>query len=184
MIVQHICKQEHYGPEAAKQLDYKSLTAVPHTNYDHNLHAADGFGPFYTTFNRFKRGLDIQYPLHKEVSTECQPIQTKTCHQVPILVPKKVPYETCTPVATLDCGLVMRNVSKVECVPRAVEKCKDEAKDSPYIVTETVCEEVVYDECQEVGIIYRLQQSLNFLSCRSKHRFRLKSVLERGLGRR
>ena len=50
----------------------------------------------------------------------------------------------------LHCGLKLKNVSRVECGPFPVEKCGNVAKDIPYITMENQCDEIVYDECQEV----------------------------------
>ena len=52
---------------------------------------------------------------------------------------------------TLDCGLVLRSVPELDCTPLIKEECKKEANDIPFIVNEEQCEQVVYDECQEVG---------------------------------
>ena len=65
-------------------------------------------------------------------------------------MPKKVPHTVCHPVPTQHCGFVLRTVPEVECGAFPVEECKDVAEDIPYIVAEQQCEEVVYDECQEV----------------------------------
>ena len=51
----------------------------------------------------------------------------------------------CHPLPILVCGLVLRTVPEVECVPLPVEECKDVANEIPYIVTEEQCEQVVYD---------------------------------------
>jgi len=80
----------------------------------------------------------------------CRSVATKTCRKVPTYVEKKVPYSDCFPVPTLDCGVVLRTVPELDCTPQPRQDCKKVAKPIPYLVEEEQCEQVVYDECQEV----------------------------------
>ena len=69
---------------------------------------------------------------------------------MPTYVEKKVPVSECFPVPTLDCGVVLRTVPELDCTPQPRQECKKVAKPIPYLVEEEQCEQVVYDECQEV----------------------------------
>ena len=184
--MKQICKEQRkevpYGPEPLLTHDYQE-----HPNIDHSLHnpglqipldpyhhlpTLNNFGQYNRGLNRIKRDTNTKelsgYRNPPKLSSsrevpphpECQPIATKSCHQIPIVVPKKVPYETCHSVPTLDCsGLVLKTVPKVECLPQTMEECKNEAKEVPYIVTEEQCDKVTYEECQEVRNTIRVDES-------------------------
>ena len=47
----------------------------------------------------------------------CRRFSTKTCRKVPIVVPKKVPYEECEAVPSLECFYVLKTVDDLECSP-------------------------------------------------------------------
>ena len=80
----------------------------------------------------------------------CRSIATKMCFKVPMVVPKKIPYEKCNEVPSVDCTIVLKKVPELECVPEVFEECSDVAQDVPYLAAEEKCEEVAYDECVEV----------------------------------
>ena len=65
-------------------------------------------------------------------------------------VAKKVPYEKCKTVPSVDCGVVLKTVPDLHCYPEVVEDCRDVAQEVPFIGTEEKCEELVFDECVEV----------------------------------
>ena len=65
-------------------------------------------------------------------------------------VAKRVPYEKCKTVPSVDCGVVLKTVPDLNCYPEVVEDCRDVAQEVPYIGTEEKCEELVFDECVEV----------------------------------
>jgi hypothetical protein len=58
----------------------------------------------------------------------CRSIATTTCHHHPVVVPKKVAYEECRQVPTVDCYLVLKTVPDLECSPETYEDCTDVAK--------------------------------------------------------
>jgi len=80
----------------------------------------------------------------------CRSIATKICFKVPMVVPKKVPYEKCKEVPTVDCAIVLKKVPELECVPEVFEECSDVAQSVPYLVPDEECEEVAYMECVEI----------------------------------
>ena len=66
-------------------------------------------------------------------------------------VAKKMPYEKCKQVASVDCGLVLKKVPELLCFPEVFEDCKDVAQEVPFIGKEEKCEELLFDECVEVN---------------------------------
>ena len=82
----------------------------------------------------------------------CRSLATKTCSKVPMRVAKKVPYEKCKTVASVECGVVLKQVPDLACYPEAYEDCRDVAREVPYIDMEEQCEELTFDECVEVSI--------------------------------
>ena len=80
----------------------------------------------------------------------CRSFATKECHTVPIVFPKKVPFDNCHDVPAVDCFFVLKNVPDIECSPQPYQDCTDVVKDVPYIGHEEQCEEVTYEECVEV----------------------------------
>ena len=80
----------------------------------------------------------------------CRSFATKECHTIPVVVPKKVPYEKCHDVPALDCFFVLKKVPDLECSPRPYQDCKDVIKDVPYLAPEEQCEDVPYEQCVEV----------------------------------
>ena len=47
----------------------------------------------------------------------CRRFSTKTCRAVPIVVPKKVPYEDCKSIPSVECFFVLKTVDDLECSP-------------------------------------------------------------------
>ena len=80
----------------------------------------------------------------------CRSIATKECHKIPVIIPKKVPYEVCNIVPDVDCVTVLKTVPELECTPKVYEECNDFEKKIPYLVPEDECVEVAFDECVEV----------------------------------
>ena len=172
--VKHFCskKVEPYGlqpipdhvnnqQDKIRDYHYQTSFSSPHQQYPIPLPEADPFhGRFEEQPHRVKRDHHsprhpVDFPIQSSYEVPsppgCRSIATKNCHQIPIVVAKKVPYSECFPVPTLDCGLVLRSVPELDCTPLIKEECKKEANDIPFIVNEEQCEQVVYDECQEVG---------------------------------
>ena len=81
----------------------------------------------------------------------CRSLATKTCWKIPIIVPKKVPFETCREVPDVECVTVVKNKPEIECTPEPYQDCNDVAKDIPYLEPGEECEEIFFDECREVG---------------------------------
>ena len=77
-------------------------------------------------------------------------LATKTCSKVPMMIAKKVPYEKCKQVPSVDCGVVLKKVPDLACYPEVYEDCRDVAQEVPYIDMEEKCEELTFDECIEV----------------------------------
>ena len=80
----------------------------------------------------------------------CRSFATKECRTVPVVVPKKVPFDSCHDVPAVDCFFVLKNVPYIECSPKPYQDCTDVVKDVPYIGHEEQCQEVTYEECVEV----------------------------------
>ena len=83
----------------------------------------------------------------------CRSLATKTCWKIPIIVPKKVPFETCREVPDVECVTVVKNKPEIECTPEPYQDCNDVAKDIPYLEPGEECEEIFFDECREVGLV-------------------------------
>ena len=109
----------------------------------------------------------------------CKPVPKEICHKIPQVVPRKVSHEVCHPVPTSHCGYVLEMEPEVKCAPHPVETCKDEAREAPYIVEQQECEQVVYDECQEVTKKY-YHTSIPII-CRLRQGFLLKYAEENDL---
>jgi hypothetical protein len=145
----HIIEEEVYGEECT--IHFEDLCEP------HGSPIIDLPGPYGLVQFKKKRDVITQalhgypYPAQEIPSpSKCPQVAAESCHHIPRLVTKKVPQTVCHPVPTQHCGFVLRTVPEVECGPFPVEECKDVAEDIPYIVAEQQCEEVVYDECQEV----------------------------------
>ena len=80
----------------------------------------------------------------------CRSFSTKTCHKVPIVVPKKVPYEECRKVPAVDCFFILKTVDDIECSPTSVEDCTNTAIEVPYLDQEEICEDIEFDDCVDV----------------------------------
>ena len=74
-----------------------------------------------------------------------------------MMIAKKVPYEKCKQVPSVDCGVVLKKVPDLACYPEVYEDCRDVAQEVPYIDMEEKCEELTFDECIEV-----IKHILNF----------------------
>ena len=71
-----------------------------------------------------------------------------------MVVPKKVPYEKCKNIPSVDCAIVLKKVPELECVPKVFEECMDVAQETPYLAPDEECEELIYEECVEVKKIF------------------------------
>ena len=154
----------------------------------------DTLGQEFQEFQEFHLPLDIKKARHEEehkksVSTYelpapygCRSIATKTCSKVPKTVAKKEPYEKCKKVPSVDCGMVLKEVPELLCFPEVFEDCKDVVQEVPYIDTEEKCEELLFDECNEVTSmavcnLWGLRTALlYFIPLRLKRKYQLKFV--------
>ena len=112
----------------------------------------------------------------------CRSFSTKTCTKVPIIVPKRVPYEECRAVPSVECFFVLKTVDDLECAPvrylshyqsmdcvwqRCIswttcrlsikslfsyDECEKEAVIVPYLDSEEVCEQVEFEECIDAEV--------------------------------
>ena len=80
----------------------------------------------------------------------CRTIATKMCFKVPMVVPKRLPYEKCKNIPSVDCAIVLKKVPELECAPKLFEECMDVAQETPYLAPDELCEEVAYIDCVEV----------------------------------
>ena len=80
----------------------------------------------------------------------CRSIATKECHKIPIIVPRKVPYEVCNIVPDVECVNVLKKVPELQCTPEVYRDCNAEEKRVPYLEPSEECVEITFDECQEV----------------------------------
>ena len=85
----------------------------------------------------------------------CRSFSTKTCNKIPIVVPKKVPYDECRTVPSVECFFVLKEVDDLECAPVSYEDCDREAVEVPYLDTEEVCEDVEFEECVDAEVQVR-----------------------------
>jgi len=83
-------------------------------------------------------------------SPGCRTLATKTCYKIPVIINKKVPFETCRSVPDVECHTILRPVPDVECVPEPYLQCNDIAVDIPFLEPAEECEEIVFDECLEI----------------------------------
>ena len=82
----------------------------------------------------------------------CRSFSTNTCNKIPIVVPKKVPYDECRSVPSVECFFVLKEVDDLECAPVSYEDCDREAVEVPYLDTEEVCEDVEFEECVDAEV--------------------------------
>ena len=82
----------------------------------------------------------------------CRSFATKECYKIPIIVPRKVPYEVCDSIPDIECVNVLKKVPELNCIPEVFKDCNDVEKKVPYLEPAEECEEVTFDECQEVKI--------------------------------
>ena len=92
----------------------------------------------------------------------CRTIATKECHKIPVIIPKKVPFEVCNKVPDVDCFIVLKNVTELECTPEIYRDCNDVERKIPYLVPDEECEEITFDECVDVSYY------LHFNACTSE----------------
>ena len=64
--------------------------------------------------------------------------------------PRRVPSSSCLPVPDLVCYNVLKPLKDVACQPVVSRDCRNVSVEVPYITQESQCDEIVYDECQEV----------------------------------
>ena len=74
----------------------------------------------------------------------------KQCHKVPSVELRKVPRTTCHEIPEVECGHVLSPQPDIRCQPVVDRDCRKVAVEVPYIKETTQCDEVVFDECQEV----------------------------------
>ena len=72
------------------------------------------------------------------------------CVKVPVVEVRPVPTSTCLPVSDVVCYNVLTPVKDVYCQPVVSRDCRNVSVEVPYIKEESQCDEIVYDECQEV----------------------------------
>ena len=63
---------------------------------------------------------------------------------------RKIPRTKCHPVPEVECGNVLTPVTEVVCEPVVTNDCRNISVEVPYIKEQQQCDEVVYDECQEI----------------------------------
>ena len=80
----------------------------------------------------------------------CRSFATQECYKIPIIVPRKVPYEVCDSIPDIECVNVLKKVPELNCIPEVFKDCNDVEKKVPYLEPAEECEEVTFDECQEV----------------------------------
>lgn len=80
----------------------------------------------------------------------CRTLATKTCYKTPVIINKKVPFETCRSVPDVECHTILRPVPDIECVPEPYIECNDIAVDIPFLEPAEECEEIVFDDCVEI----------------------------------
>ena len=100
----------------------------------------------------------------------CRSFATKECRTVPVVVPKKVPFDNCQDVPAVDCFFVLKTVPDIQCSPQPYQDCTDDVKDVPYIGHDEQCEEVPYEVKKNfflnlilVFFIFCLRLKSNFL---------------------
>ena len=70
--------------------------------------------------------------------------------KVPVVEVRPVPTSSCLPVSDVVCYNVLTPVKDVYCQPVVSRDCRNISVEVPYIKEESQCDEIVYDECQEV----------------------------------
>ena len=63
---------------------------------------------------------------------------------------KKIPHTHCQQVPEIECENVLTPVTDVLCEPIVTNDCRNVSVEVPYIKEQQQCDEVIYDECQEV----------------------------------
>ena len=81
----------------------------------------------------------------------CRSLATTECRSLPRVTTVKVPQEKCHLEPSVVCDTVLKRVPELTCVPEVMEECNIFPKETPFLVDEEECEEVVYDECVEVS---------------------------------
>ena len=80
----------------------------------------------------------------------CYPVPRRSCVKVPVVEVRRVPSSSCLPVPDVLCYNVLTPVKDVYCQPVVSRDCRNVSVEVPYIKEESQCDEIVYDECQEV----------------------------------
>ena len=88
----------------------------------------------------------------RDLGHGCYPVPRRSCVKVPVVEARKVPTSSCLPVPDVLCYNVLTPVQDVYCEPVVSRDCRNVSVEVPYIKTESQCDEIVYDECQEVGV--------------------------------
>ena len=70
--------------------------------------------------------------------------------KVPVVEVRQVPTSSCLPVPDVVCYNVLTPIQDVICQPVVSRDCRKVSVEVPYIKEESQCDEIVYDECQEV----------------------------------
>ena len=87
----------------------------------------------------------------RDLGHGCYPVPRRSCVKVPVVEARKVPTSSCLPVPDVLCYNVLTPVQDVYCEPVVSRDCRNVSVEVPYIKTESQCDEIVYDECQEVS---------------------------------
>ena len=69
---------------------------------------------------------------------------------MPVVEVRRVPTSSCLPFPDVVCYNVLTPVKDVVCQPVVTRDCRNVSVEVPYIKEESQCDEIVYDECQEV----------------------------------
>ena len=104
---------------------------------------------------------------------------TTECRSLPRVTTVKVPQEKCHLEPSVVCDTVLKRVPELTCVPEVMEECNIFPKETPFLVDEEECEEVVYDECVEVSekIPVEVRREISLIQIIFLSKFLLLSVL-------
>ena len=109
----------------------------------------------------------------------CRSLATTECRSLPRVTTVKVPQEKCHLEPSVVCDTVLKRVPELTCVPEVMEECNIFPKETPFLVDEEECEEVVYDECVEVSekIPVEVRREISLIQIVFLSKFLLLSVL-------
>ena len=88
----------------------------------------------------------------------CRSLATKECVQIPVSVPRQVPYSVCRTVPDVDCVHVLKTVPELQCTPEVFRDCADYEQIVPYLEEDEECEEIIFDQCLEVSIVRKVMK--------------------------